>query len=396
MLQFAAEVAEPSGYLPHHASRPESAINPEQVRLTKVIDYIEGLGFTFEPWQVATFVTALRTKPFLILAGISGTGKTKLPQLVADATGAEAVVVPVRPDWTDSSDLLGYERLNGEFVPGQLLTVCERALRNPETQYFFVLDEMNVARVEYYFAEVLSVMENRRRADGAIVSDPLNRSAPNGAGGDGAGTDWSSVYFPPNVSIIGTVNMDETTHGFSRKVLDRAFVLELSDVNLADYGTAPEDRPTPVRWTAASWAPTHLRLAEVADAQSNPTVVQAVNALVRANEGLQPAQLQVGFRVRDEVSLFCLNAAGSQEHFVDREETLIDPLDLCISMKVLPRLQGGGALLRDVLKDLEGWTSPGRSDSTESESPSGFRRSNDRVRLMQQRLDQTGFTSYWV
>lgn len=396
MLQYANEVADPHKYLPHHAAGPQRAASREASRLSEVIEYIAGTGFTFEPWQVATFVTALRSKPFLILAGTSGTGKTKLPQLVAEATGAEAVVVPVRPDWTDSSDLLGYERLNGQFVSGHLLTLCEQAMRTPETQYFFVLDEMNVARVEYYFAEVLSVMENRRRTDGTIVSGPLNRSAPPRAVGDSSGVDWSSVYLPANVSIVGTVNMDETTHGFSRKVLDRAFVLELSEVDLSDYGAASKRRSSSTRWSSADWSPDYLRLAEVPDPQSIQAVVEAVNALVRANESLQQAQLQVGFRVRDEVALFCLHAMGSQEHFVDRDETVIAPLDLCLSMKVLPRLQGGGALLRDVLKDLEIWTATARTDSTDSESPSGFRRTHDRVRLMQQRLEQTGFTSYWV
>ncbi|CAG7572154.1 dynein-related subfamily AAA family protein [Barrientosiimonas humi] len=393
-LQYADEVADPSTYMPRHPSAPQQVASQDAGRLSEVLDYIAAAGFTFEPWQVATFVTALRTKPFLILAGISGTGKTKLPQLVAEATGAQAVIVPVRPDWTDSSDLLGYERLTGDFVPGHLLTLCEQAMRTPDTQFFFVLDEMNVARVEYYFAEVLSVMENRRAADGMIVSEPLNRSAPNQT--DKGGVDWSAVHLPANVSIVGTVNMDETTHGFSRKVLDRAFVLELSEVDLADYASVSRKTPTPAPWSFSAWAPAHLRLADVPDPQSNDAVVEAVNALVRANESLQQAQLQVGFRVRDEVALFCLNAMGSKEYFVDRDETVIAPLDLCLSMKILPRLQGGGAPLRDVLKDLESWTAPSRTDVSDSESPSGFRRTHERVRLMQQRLDQTGFTSYWV
>lgn len=392
-LQYNDEVADPSTYLPHHASGARQSAPDDAVDLSHVLDYISGTGFTFEPWQVATFVTALRTKPFLILAGISGTGKTKLPQLVAEATGAEAVIVPVRPDWTDSSDLLGYERLTGQFVAGHLLKLCERAMRTPETQYFLVLDEMNVARVEYYFAEVLSVMESRRWAEGAIVSAPLNPSAPHLSEDQ---PDWSSVHLPANVSIIGTVNMDETTHGFSRKVLDRAFVLELSDVDLSDYASSREQTPTPTHWTSNAWAPAHLRLADLTDPQSNQAVVEAVNTLVRANESLDQAQLQVGFRVRDEVALFCLNAMGSKEHFVDRDETVVEPLDLCLNMKILPRLQGGGALLRDVLKDLESWTAPSRTDSGESESPSGFPRTHERVQLMQQRLDHTGFTSYWV
>lgn len=396
-LNFADEQADPRTYLPQQSSGARHVPSQASGRIGQVCEYIEASGFTFEPWQVATFVTALQTKPFLILAGISGTGKTKLPQLVAEATGAEIVIVPVRPDWTDSSDLLGYERLGGEFVPGHLLTLCERAIREVDTQFFFVLDEMNVARVEYYFAEVLSVMENRRRsAEGAVVSPPLNLLAPDLSSDGHGGNNWSAVYLPPNVSIIGTVNMDETTHGFSRKVLDRAFVLELSEVDLSIYGTTAASPPAPAKWKAPDWAPAHLRLADVPSIESNEAIVEAVNALIRANESLQRAQLQVGFRVRDEIALFCLAAAGSTEHFVTHDETVIAPLDLCLSMKLLPRLQGGGALLRDVLVDLAAWTTSNRSDVTDSETPSGFPRTYDRVQLMQQRLDQTGFTSYWV
>lgn len=396
-LSFSDVVADPFSYLPHHSARPQKAATAQRSPqyssgdMETVLDYISASGFTFEPWQVATFVTALRTKPFVILAGISGTGKTKLPQLVAAATGADVVIVPVRPDWTDSSDLLGYERLNGEFVPGSLLKLCELALREPDKQFFFVLDEMNVARVEYYFAEVLSVMENRRRTAEGIISEPLNPSAP-----DDESVNWGAVYLPANVSIIGTVNMDETTHGFSRKVLDRAFVLELSQVDLANYPSKSTVAMPTTTWSPSSWSPNYLRLSEVDAPETKSAVTEAVNALVRANESLQPAQLQVGYRVRDEVALFCLNATEQGEYFVDRDETVLTPLDLCLSMKVLPRIQGGGSFIRDVLSDFASWTRPNQIETGDSESPSGFGFTHERVNLMKERLDETGFTSYWI
>lgn len=390
-LHFSSTIADPRAYLPRHSAQPQQATQPASGELNGVLEYVAASGFTFEPWQVATFITALRTKPFVILAGISGTGKTKLPLLVAEATGVKAVIVPVRPDWTDSSDLLGYERLSGAFVPGRLLRLCEEAIRTPDKQYFFILDEMNVARVEYYFAEVLSVMENRRKLQDKIISEPLNPSAPNAQG-----VDWGAVYLPANVSLIGTVNMDETTHGFSRKVLDRAFVLELSEVDLANYPGPRADLAPLASWSAAAWAPRYLRLADVDAPETNQAVTEAVNALVRANESLQPAQLQVGYRVRDEVALFCLNATTQSEYFVDRAESVIAPLDLCLSMKVLPRIQGGGAFIRDVLEDFAAWTLPNQAEAGDSESPTGFGLTYERVKLMQARLEQTGFTSYWV
>ena len=93
----------------------------------RLVEHIAATGFVFEPWQLAAYVTALRTKPFVILAGVSGTGKSKLPQLVAAATGAQFERVSVRPDWTDSSDVLGYVDLGGSFRPGGVLQFARAA-----------------------------------------------------------------------------------------------------------------------------------------------------------------------------------------------------------------------------------------------------------------------------
>lgn len=87
-----------------------------------LLEALAAQGFIYEPWQVAAYVTALRTKPFVILAGITGTGKSQLPRLVAEATGGTSTLIPVRPDWTDSADVLGYVDLQGRFRPGVLLS----------------------------------------------------------------------------------------------------------------------------------------------------------------------------------------------------------------------------------------------------------------------------------
>lgn len=402
MVNYAETPADPADYLPPPPTGtieavPAPASGASAGDVGKILDYIQAKGYTFEPWQVAAFVTAIQTKPFVILAGISGTGKTRLPRLVAEATGAaEVVVVPVRPDWTDSSDLLGYTALDQRFIPGRLLSLCKRAIAEPETQFFFVLDEMNVARVEYYFAEVLSIIENRRvDAASAIVTDSLNPTA------DG---EWADVYLPSNVAIVGTVNMDETTHGFSRKVLDRAFVIELTDVDLTDYGNPAVETSPPLKWSADEWRVRALRLAESQDL-TDPVVKQTVDALVEANKALRLAQLQVGYRVRDEAALFCLAARAHRDSFIDTDDTPVSPLDLCIGMKVLPRIQGGGALIGNVLSELDRWMGPAAPEpfaevgDEEVELEAGavtFPRSHERVQLMKDRLSHTGFTSYWV
>ena len=95
--------------------------------LETLLDAVEARGFIYEPWQVAAYVTALRTKPFVILAGVTGTGKSKLPALVEDATGGTARLIPVRPDWTDPADVLGYTDLQGRFRPGSVLRAAREA-----------------------------------------------------------------------------------------------------------------------------------------------------------------------------------------------------------------------------------------------------------------------------
>jgi hypothetical protein len=316
-------------------------------------------GFNYEAWQVAAFVHALRTKPFVILAGISGTGKSKLPLLVGELTGARVHLIPVRPDWTDSADLVGFTNLQGTFVPGRLLEIAQTAGQEPMVQHIVVLDEMNLARVEQYFAEVLSLIEDREWSEaGPRSRTPLAASAP---------APWNAVRLPANLSIVGTVNMDETTHGFSRKVLDRAFTLEMSAVDLSDWRvSAPAGAVASVPWSVVRWRPVALRPGEIESPsdQEHDRVDRVITALTEVNQALSVAQLQVGYRVRDEVALFLIHASADPDGFGQ-----VDPLDLALSMKVLPRILGGSSAIRAVLERLLGWAYDGKDLST----PSGRR-----------------------
>jgi len=396
---FDANLAVPANYLPASiAPTPKAAASTGSVsatapadlegRIDQIAKFIEARGYIFDPWQVAAFVTAVRTKPFVILAGISGTGKTKLPRLIAEATGSECDVIPVHPDWTDGSDLVGYERLDGTFVPGRLLRVARRAMENPTKQFFVVLDEMNIARVEYYLADVLSHIEERERHGTTLQSKPL---VPHVADGS-----WNAVCLPSNLCIVGSVNMDETTHGFSRKVLDRSFVIEFSDVDLgriADMSPVPP----PIAWTAEDWSQRYLKLAEHPD-RAGALVEDVIEVLETINDALSRAQLQVGYRVRDEIALFRLNARECEASFRTADAGTIDPLDLAVAMKILPRIQGGGTAIQDVLDRLRAWTSPKAvtdPTNTSSSPPRAFPRCQERIELMHVRL-RGGFTSYWL
>ena len=377
-----------------------------------LLDAVAAQGFIYEPWQVAAYVTALRTKPFVILAGVTGTGKSKLPALVEAATGGTARLIPVRPDWTDPADVLGYTDLQGRFRPGSVLRAAREAQSRPYRHFTCIVDEMNLARVEQYFAEILSRIEDRRPLpDGAGFESPPLLEA------DLHGTEagWGAVTLAANFALVGTVNMDESAHGFSRKVLDRAFTLELADVDLTAWAPRPAETAPPARWPGAAWHPRAVRLAGLQDPDdpSIGRVEYVVRTLDALNAFLAPAQVQVAYRTRDEVALFVLHAADIAAAFRTRPGAAVDPLDLALHMKVLPRLQGGSRALRQAVRGLLGWAVSAETFHDDEDArplldawdaagrpnhlpDARFPRTAARLCLMWERLLAEGFTSFWV
>jgi hypothetical protein len=377
-----------------------------------VISYIASKGFIYEPWQIAQYITAIRTKPFVILAGIAGTGKSKLPALVAQATGGESRLVPVRPDWTDSADVLGYTDLQGDFRPGAVLEIAHQASANSDKFWTCIIDEMNLARVEQYFAEVLSKIEDRtRQTDGgyqtkALIGQPLKEKD----------SEWREVVISSNLVIAGTVNMDESAHGFSRKVLDRAFTIELSDVDLSQWGDgSASPLPAITTWPITSWYPRAIMLGQIHDLSDDERaeINRSIAALQTVNRLLTPAQLQVGYRTRDEVALYLLHARDISEAFVTLDGIKVDPLDLALQMKILPRIVGGSSAIRRSVFGLLGWASTGvpftadeevrpvvepwqEADRPSSLPTAKYPRLAARLCLMWERLETEGYTSYWL
>ncbi len=191
--------------------------------LTRIAEYIASKGFSYEGKLIENFYLSLKAKPFVILAGTSGTGKTKLVKLFAEAIGANTAngrlkLVPVHPDWSDSTDLFGHVDLNGHYVPGILTNFIKAAMADHDKPYFLCLDEMNLARVEYYFCDILSVIETRRIESEKIMTDPLIAAEVFGRD-EAAKTTYGNLYLPENLYIVGTVNMDETTFPFSKRYL---------------------------------------------------------------------------------------------------------------------------------------------------------------------------------
>lgn len=362
--------------------------------LRQVGAYITAHGFTCTPGIVENLYLCLKAKPFVILTGIAGIGKSSLARLFAEAMGANTEngrykQVPVRPDWKDSRGLLGYLDSSGRFVPGALNDFIREAVDNPRKPYFLCLDEMNLARVEYYFSEILSVMETRRDREGRTVTDPL-------LGDEAFGRDelarerYGELYLPENLYIIGTVSSEETAFSLSRKVLDRASLIEIGQVSL-HLQNPPRTMPEPIHLGNKFLKSDVLVLANCTRQRD---MIQEVVTLLEAMNGiLMKANAQIGYRVRDEICFYLLYNA---EYGLMSQE---DGLDHAILQKILPRIQGGGSAVESVLTDLFkicAGTRSGNAVRNYAGNRGGlFPKSAEKLSAMVKRFDQEGKTSFW-
>ena len=365
-------------------------------KVAAIKSYIAARGFNYEGDLIENFYLSLKSKPFVILAGTSGTGKTRLVKLFAEAIGAQMKLVPVRPDWSDSSDLFGHTDLSNDFHPGAIIDFIKQAEWNKDTPHFICLDEMNLARVEYYLSDILSIIETRdRKANGRIETDPLLDETYFKRAEDRK--KYGRVYLPENLYIIGTVNMDETTFPFSKKVLDRANTIEFSFVNLMSRpiagGTASAQK------LDNSFLKTdYLYLSECDDEDLIDGVCFNLEEL---NQILLKANLHVGYRVRDEISFYMMNNKNAD---LLTEEAAFDHE---IMQKILPRIQGSSAAIKDVLSELfikcagdySGFAGVAAYEQMVSfldSKPCKYPNSAKKIAFMMRRYEEDGFTSYWL
>ncbi|MGH4049797.1 MAG: McrB family protein [Clostridium sp.] len=292
--------------------------------LYEIIKAFEESKFIFTKDIIRDFhlnLTALGDKHFVILNGISGTGKTQICSLYANAIYGLAYeeqnpylkVIPVRPDWTDTSALFGYySALQKRYVMTEFLECILNALEERDKPHFIVLDEMNLARVEYYLSDYLSAVESRKPI--RLHSEKNIENVP------------EEVIIPPNIYIIGTVNIDETTYTISDKVLDRAFVMTLSDVNLENYWTSKEQT-------------------------IRNKFEKEFNILSELHNILKPYNLHFGYRSMDEmISKISANTNLQNNLQMDR----IRMLDGVICEKVFPKIRGDESI-ENLINQLLAW-----------------------------------------
>ena len=355
-------------------------------------------GFVITSAELANFYLALLTSPLVIMTGVSGTGKSRVPRMFAEMIGAHFASIPVKPQWDDNADLFGYtSNLNqGAFVKGEVTAELEIAATELGTPWFLLLDEMNLAAVEHYFSDFLSVMETRRRSGDAVITDRLPIDLPSVSGdAEDPHEHLRSLYLPHNVRVIGTANMDETTRSFSPKVLDRAFSIEFNDVDLTAFPAAPEE---PVH--SASAGELARRLVD----QNNPVTVHEVYLDLRElcdevaglmesiKTILEPAGLSFGYRPRDASCLYLWHwNKDGLDAVLPREAAL----DLCILQKVLPKIHGQSERLHGCLENLEAWLQGESAADLDADPSRRFLRSAAKVKRMRERLEDDGTTSYW-
>ena len=332
--------------------------------------HFDGLRFTDE--TIANYILALQCKRFVILSGISGTGKTQLALAVArhfqppveapsdNPNGAElryGRMIAVRPDWTDNRGLLGFfnpilnEYSSTEFLDLLLAAREEEQLAREEGRgpapFFVILDEMNLARVEHYFSDFLSAMESGEAIElhGNLAleekSAEAGRAIPR------------RIAVPSNLFFTGTVNVDETTYMFSPKVLDRAFTLEFNEVDLKGFGSRPmETTAEPSDALRLREVPESLHLVSKAGSEHWDQLGELVSGelrrtVINLHTMLEDHGRHFGYRVANEISRFVSLAHDQAE---GGDDMLWAALDLAVLQKVLPKFHGTQQELEGVLR----------------------------------------------
>ena len=369
--------------------------------------YISSKGFHYSEELIKNFYLSLKTKPFVILSGISGTGKSKIVELFAEAIGANYknkrfTLIPVRPDWSDATDLLGYRNIESKFTPGIITSVAYEAMKHPDKPYFICLDEMNLARVEYYFSDILSLMETRKlNDDGEIITENLLKEVQFGKGDIEAIDKYGDVYIPENLYIVGTVNMDETTFPFSKKVLDRANTIEFNKVNLKyNFHIDLDEVEFKERIYSNEFLKSnYLKISQCKD--NKDIAIKVIDELIKINDILEKYNQHFGFRVRDEIVFYMIYAVKNNIFDFDKA------MDYCITQKILPKIHGSNSDILEILVKIFNILNDSKfnaedyldentlKEMAKISKESNYKLSSEKLLYMIRRFVRDGFTTFW-
>ena len=420
-LQFDDEGASGGMNLRILSDIEENGENDDSSDQTKGVIDVSQISSLYRP-----YITAIKSKPFLLLAGISGTGKSRIVRELARACWEEGSeeynsqkprnfeMVQVKPNWHDSSELIGYvSRVSGNpaFVAGDFLKFIAKAWGELDVPYILCLDEMNLAPVEQYFAEYLSVVESRKAdADGKVTTDPIVKKVSE---------EWywklcreltsdeelrvqfrdEGICLPQNLIVVGTVNMDETTFSFSRKVLDRAMTIEMNEVNLK--GGLRKRHEEIGRLGAAELIGTAVEGVDVFEAYHD-VCKTTINYLQAINDKLEGTPFKIAYRTRNEFLLYVVNNLPYKQENETQGYVIARALDEITSMKILSRIEGDTTKVsREFLEELKkvvaeelNHVSGEEYSSKKDEDDKTCSVSLAKLEEMKDRL-KSGYTSFW-
>ena len=308
-------------------------------------------GLVYTDKLITRFVSSLLTKPFVILTGLSGSGKTKLAQAFVQWICQEESqyrIIPVGADWTNREPLLGYPNAlkPEEYVKPDsgVIDLILQAKSNPELPHFLILDEMNLSHVERYFADFLSVMESNEEIP-LYAEGTVENGVP------------SKLKIPENLFIIGTVNIDETTNMFSPKVLDRANTIEFRINNEEMNRFLSSSKELNMRalyikdkvGLGATMAKNFIKLSgdKSFATEDRENINKTLNKFF---DELQKTGAEFGYRSATEI-LRLINQLG----VLNKELTTTEKIDIAIMQKLLPKLHGSRRKLSLILETLGGF-----------------------------------------
>lgn len=361
-------------------SKPRN--NQQDFSVNTVIKQINSTGLIYSSTLIKRLAYSLMAKPFVILSGLAGSGKTQLAlafaKCLSENIKEQVCTVSIGADWTNREPLLGYPNaLNkDEYVKPEsgVLQLLMRANKDPDKPYFLILDEMNLSVVERYFADFLSAMES---GEPIKLWDNESEALP------------KEIALPKNVFIIGTINVDETTYMFSPKVLDRANVIEfkITPNEMEDY----LGKKVNINLEQAYSACADMAVDFVTKAKSQVEKDEKnKDVLLSFFKELKEVNAEFGYRTVNEISRYL--------HFSDGELTADSAIDTAILQKLLPKLHGSRKKLVPVLTSLwqlclnNGITK--EIDAEFSATDFKYPESAEKIQRMYNAVVDNGFTSF--
>lgn len=354
-MQKEATPEEPSQATPKQPSQAETdslapsadSTQNETVFLQRFLSHVHTSGYVYTEKDLVNFHVAMKSSTLVILSGMSGTGKSKLFSLYGESLGLpseEICMIPVRPSWTDDTDILGYldtTTMLYRAADTGLVDTLRDASQNPDKLYLICFDEMNLARVEHYFSQFLSVLEN------PVGKRFLQLYNPELEGRVYNANEYPSrIELGKNLLFVGTVNLDESTFHFSDKVLDRANVIRFhrcsfTELKKCSLEAPPKQEVLPTISTTAYLSFQNIEKRAIALTDQEIAFLSDLDALLDETK----TDGGIGFRILRQIDDYLKNVpqGASLTHG--------EAFDLQIAQRVLTKLRGSREQLQDLLDE---------------------------------------------